>query len=1242
MSSASLYKRACTYFLQWAGSPHLFLLFLLFLLFPLLCYAQPARTKIFRTEGNWLERTPLQGTEVYDILQDSRGFMWFATLKGVVKFDGASFTLFEHNPSDVTSIGAGGPLRLLEDKQGRIWVGVPSGISVFNPDLETFTNYDKIPHDGGKHDFMSIWTMVLGPDGVVWIGTNSGLCSFNPADQKFTCYPEFNYYISDLVFENDSLLWIATQRPQLIKFNTRDRTFSEVRFIDEKDNPITDPIGKILLTRQKVWWIHTYPGRMYSGGSMDQREPETYRLQVQKELDGLIFTKIKASRNGDIWFMGREGFFTFDQETRHLYTVRFEGHNLPTDGKYFNVLEDDRSLFWAGFQNGAVKWDPRQTSPFTLHEKFNVRKKVLPPGVSTIHFGELDHQRILISRLDGLYIFDRNNKEITPASVFFPELSGLDTLPNNNYLFKDSRSGIWITFSWGRIFRFDLSTKKIEKIDRINAQVSAIVESKDQTFWIGTPGGLIHYDLQKGILKKYWHDPKDANSLSDDNILSLVLEHEALLWIGTRGGGLNCLNINTEQFKRFQFDPSDTKSLSHNVVADLHIDKKGALWVATIGGGLCKLDKKRQGFERFLKTQGLNSLNISAIEEDSLNQIWVGTDEGIMKLDRNSGLFQEYDIHQSAPFYVNWQASIIDPEGYLYFGSGRSFIRFKPEDIQRDTVAPELVFTELYLKNELVRPRQPGSLLKKSISYINSITLPNDQNFIGIKFAALNFILPEKNQYAYRMVGLSDEWQFLGNKHEMTFAGLKPGNYTLQVKGSNHEGTWNEKCTSLNITILPPWYRTRWAYALWGALVLGSIFWLYRFQLNRKLAKAEALRLQELDQAKTRLYTNITHEFRTPLTVILGMEEQLRKKNGDWLEEGLRLIRRNGEQLLRLVNQLLDLSRVEAGHLPLRMVQGDIVAYLRYLAESFHSYAESKDIRLHVLSTVEVLSMDHDPEKMQHIISNLLSNAIKFTPAGGDIYLQIGIEKGEIPGSEGVCVIRIKDTGIGIPIEQLPHIFDRFYQVDDSYTRSREGAGVGLALVRELVRLMQGSIDVKSEPGKGTEFHIRLPITHTAAPETEMARRDTPAAVLSTLVLPEENADKQVLSEPGDRNTVLLVEDNPDVISYLATVLDQHYQVETAQDGQEGIEKALELIPDIIVSDVMMPRKDGFELCETLKADERTSHIPIILLTAKTDQPSKIEGLAYGADAYLAKPFNQEELLVRLEKLIELRHRLQA
>ena len=418
---------------------------------------------------------------------------------------------------------------------------------------------------------------------------------------------------------------------------------------------------------------------------------------------------------------------------------------------------------------------------------------------------------------------------------------------------------------------------------------------------------------------------------------------------------------------------------------------------------------------------------------------------------------------------------------------------------------------------------------------------------------------------------------------------------------------------------------------IYGLLAIGSFYAFYRFQLNRQLTEEKAKRLQELDDFKTKMYTNITHEFRTPLTVIQGMAGQLEGNHKVKMA-----IQRNSFNLLNLVNQMLDLSKLESGNLSVNMIQGDVINYLSYLTESFQSFAKSNNIRLHFLPKKAAFQMDYDPGKLKIITANLLSNAIKFNKKDGDVYIEISVIENQFLNEQKKLFIKIKDTGIGISKEQLSHIFERFYQADATSTRQGEGTGIGLAFTKELVKLLKGIIEVESTSEKGTTFSVKLPVTNIAPFSTQKTKISKPD------FQPEpKNVFIDLLTQEEELPIVLIVEDNADVRDYLASCLDSIYQLAFAVDGKKGIDKALQIIPDVIISDVMMPQKDGYELCEILKKDVRTSHIPIILLTAKADINSKLFGLHKGADAYLSKPFNKEELFVRLEQLIMLRKQLQ-
>ena len=577
----------------------------------------------------------------------------------------------------------------------------------------------------------------------------------------------------------------------------------------------------------------------------------------------------------------------------------------------------------------------------------------------------------------------------------------------------------------------------------------------------------------------------------------------------------------------------------------------------------------------------------------------------------------------------------------MYFFKNSRLIRFHPDSIpQNDFVAP-IVLTDFYLNQQKVKPNNEHRLLTKNIHYQKTLRLNHTQTDFGFSFVSPNFYKSDKIQYFYKLEGYHEDWVAIGNKLAVHLTNIPTGKYDFKVKAKTAAGFWTKEAKSIQLTILPPWWETSGAYLLYLITFFSIIWAIWLYELNRLENKNNAQRLTALNRLRTRLYTNITHEFRTPLTVIQGMAAQMK---GDPLAK--KLIQRNTKNLLHLVNQLLDMSKLEAGKMQAKPIRQDIVFFLSYLTESFQSYAKTKEISLVFYSEEDELVMNYDPEKMQHIIANLLSNAIKFTRKGGKIFLQVSKNPNLLVDDQApVLQIRVKDNGIGIAAKELPHIFDRFYQVDDSDTRKSSGTGIGLALTKELVEVLEGQINVTSKIGKGTQFTLVIPSLEME----DAPSKDLPSQAIIEPYLVEKTLDidlpkSEIVSTPTTstpRPLLLLIEDNADVVIYIKTCLEHLYQIEVAYDGETGIEKALELVPDIIISDVMMPKKNGFEVTQTLKRTLQTSHIPIILLTAKTTFEDKIAGLERGADAYLEKPFQQKELEVRLAQLLALRKQLQ-
>ena len=639
-------------------------------------------------------------------------------------------------------------------------------------------------------------------------------------------------------------------------------------------------------------------------------------------------------------------------------------------------------------------------------------------------------------------------------------------------------------------------------------------------------------------------------------------------------------------------------------------------------------------FKHYRQRDGMPNDVVYGILEDSQGRLWLSTNWGLSCFDPMAEIFFNYDISDGLQDYeFNTAACYKNPRtGEMLFGGVNGFNVFHPDSIEQDTFLPPSVISSL------TRFKEGKAQVNHFLSDKKTMEFSYGEKILTFEFAALSFRKTSKIRYKYQLKGFSDEWYDMGTKREVTFTNLSPGDYIFKVLSTNSDGLWNSKPTALNITILPPWYRTWVAYIIYATLFIWAVYAYYSFQKRRwqlqtqlQLEQAEAARLKELSIAKNRLYTNITHEFRTPLSIIGGMASQIKENPKKWLQEGMDMIMRNTDQLLQLVNQMLDLRKLESGVMQTNMVQGDVIIYLKYLVESFHSLAEAKNINLSFHSDMEQLFMDYDPDKLQQIVANLLSNALKFTKEGGKVSLGVMIQH---PDSKEL-LLKFTDSGIGIAKEKLTYIFDRFYQIDNSDSRKAEGTGIGLALTKELVKLMGGEITVESAVGKGSEFTIALPINNLAP----LVKQQPISPIIDAVPVFEET--KVTFAKKNNLPLVLIIEDNADVVQYLKACLATDYQMAVATNGRKGVEMAIESIPDLIISDVMMPEMDGFEVCQNLKVDERTSHVPIILLTAKADVESKLKGLERGADAYLAKPFHKKELLVRVKKLLELRQKLQ-
>ena len=779
--------------------------------------------------------------------------------------------------------------------------------------------------------------------------------------------------------------------------------------------------------------------------------------------------------------------------------------------------------------------------------------------------------------------------------------------------------------------------------------IKDIVLDQNNSLWGATFGhGIFRLTLTRqgeSEILRFRNEINTKNSLINDFAQCIEVDKENNIWVGTQGG-LTKLRINNENFSKpiitnyFQLEDSKNPLL-HNSVYDILIDNSDRIWLGTRNG--LNLFRGNNEFISWTDKNHLLNNIIYSIQNDKRDGLWLGTNDGIVNFNTKNNIVKRYGVDdgiQSKEFDIH--AKFRDLKGNIYLGGIAGLTYFNPRDLDSTDHVKPLYFSQLRIKEQIVKPQDAiKGLLSQTISNTKSLAFKHDQFPFYLRFSSIDYRLNKDVEYAYKLLPSDTEWNPVKDT-EIQFLNLPSGKYKLQINGFSRGKEWSQPPLEMEMEIQSPWWARWWTYVIYLAIAIAFADRFYRFQLSKRLAVAESKRLKEVNRERNALYTNITHEFRTPLTVINGMTDSIKsdienKQFAD-VEKSLEMIQRNSNGLLHLVNEMLDLAKLESGNMKLQLIQTNVLPFFKYLSESFHSLAQKKQIQLTVYSEVDQLIMDFDSKKLSAIISNVLSNAIKFTPPEGKIIVHLNRI---IKNKNEFFRLKIKDNGPGIPEGEIENIFNRFYQADNSSLRKEEGTGIGLALSKEFVELMGGNIRVESDARKGCTFIIEIPITNKAVQVKENMVELEDKIISSSF----EPAPVLQIKTSTNLPLVLIIEDNEDVAYYLQKCLIGKYITLHAKNGIAGIEMAYNKIPDIIISDVMMPGKDGFQVCSTLKSDELTDHIPIILLTAKAAIKDRLIGLSYGADAYLAKPFIKAELFTRLDQLIlsrtKMRHKFE-
>lgn len=1216
----------------------------------------------------------LSQSNITSVLQDDKGFLWFGTFNGLNKFDGYDFEVFNYVHNDPQSISHNYISALFQGQSGNLWVGTSDGLNSYDYESNSFTSYKHQPDNPNSLADNQIEAILEDSRGRLWVGTRSnGLDLFDPQTGNFRhhLHNEADSHslssnrIVELFEDGRGNIWIAHQGGSIDILSADEETSRQFSVHREK---ISDfPITAIVETADAHVWIATQGDGLYRmkfvAESLRKIAHYSHSASRSSSISSDIVLSLMLENNNKLW-IGTEddGINILDISLNEFSFVRNDPLNQSSlnHNSVWQIYQDRAGNIWIGTYAYGINLLSGNKS-FIYHYSSNGGSKQSLSHNMVNAFWENDDGNMWIATDGGgLNFFDRRKNTFTH---FNSQNTNIDTDVIVS-LFEDSRGRLWVGTWTNGLYLFNRERRRftrytMERHGLGSNRILHILEDKDGGLWLSTfYGGVTYFNPDEGTVSVY----NSENSGLSDNYTRVVYQDlQGDLWIGT-DSGLDFFDASRNHFVNYKHEISDTNSISKGFVHSIFQTADATIWLGTTGG-LNKFDPEKNHFIHYNKAKGLPDNEVKCIIEDNNGNFWLSTNKGISCFDRVNGIFKNYDVSdglQGNEF--NARSGWKTKSGEIVFGGNNGFDIFQPAALRNNDVVPPVLLTGFKVFNKTVAIGADDGLLAKHINETDKITLSYWQTVFSINFVALNYVSPEKNQYAYMLEGFDSDWNYVAEERSASYTNLDAGDYVFRVKASNNDGIWNEAGRAIAITIEPPFWQTWWAYLLMATLIITAAAFIINHFVGRqqlrnalKIEHLELEKMYELDRMKTRFFSNISHEFHSPLTLILGPLEKLisfQEKNSK-LQDSLRLIQRSAKRLQRMTNQLQHFQKMENGDLQLRLGRGNIILFIKDIVHSFRDYAIDRKIDYQLTVLEERYTAWFDADKLDKIIYNLLSNAFKFTPDGGRIDVSIAIVDGRQNGTDNkredapgqYVEITVRDSGVGIPESNINHIFERHYRASHNTGEDYEGSGIGLAFVSELVDLYQGKITVESSEGKGTKFTVHIPVDEHFLEERQLVGEfssiegDSPDAV-DFAEAEHSNGEPSTESPESDMPVVLIVEDDAEIRHFIKDSFQFKYRIFSAKNGKEGIRRATKLVPDLVISDVKMPEVSGIQLCNQLKEDEKTSHIPIILLTAYTSHEIKIEGLSKGADAYLPKPFSIDELDIQITNLLKTRRQL--
>lgn len=1191
----------------------------------------------------------LPQNHVLSILQDHKGFIWLGTRNGLCLYDGYRIRTYVHNPDDSTSLDHDGIKKVFEDSRKRLWIATEQGLCLYNRQLDNFKRYGDSPSMPNQ-----LYTLFELPGGKVVASTNHGIYYYNEKKDCFLILQgkngkpfAINSTFNDFTTDDNGIVWAATSQG-IICMNPEKIT--RINCLPDSGN------GELLKMVNASAICKDNQGRIWAGSvasGLFVYDPADRSVRNFDKTNGLTSNYIRCLNcddNGNIW-AGTEcgiNIITPDVRTIKHLTQDISGTSNLNDNAIYSIYRDNADNMWVGTYFGGVNIHFKGFENFSTYSYGFSDKHLSGKAVRQI-IADTDKSLWIATEDGGLNHFDRTTGKIEHYKS--PKDRIGISYSNVHSLLKDRKGNLWIGMFSGGLNRYNPQTGQmkyysIKEGNLTSNMVFCLLEDHHGTIWAGTMGGLLRYNpgADKFI-------PIADATAGRSFVYCLHEDSEGVVWVGMRRKGL----IKMDPVSGL-CAPVRTGDYLQNFITSLYEDEQKNIWIGTNDGGIIRYDRQKDVFKNYTTAQGLPSNNVTAITQDEQGDIWLSTNAGLCCFDTANGVKTNYTTNDGLPInQFNYASAFRADDGQLFFGSINGMIAFYPQLLKDYKGNLHVEITDFKIHGEEVGISLEDSPLRENITETSRISLSHNQaSSFSFGYTGLNYSHASSIVYAIRMTGIDTNWQVVGHQRQILFSSLPAGKYNLCIKASYDGIHWDEgSVRCIDIVIHPPFWQSWIAYIIYICIVIALCYFTFRvirarirFKMILKTEHAAKLQSEELNQQKINFFTNVSHDLKTPLTLILSPLKKIigEQELSPEIKDKLSAVLRNAQRMQYLIDELMTFSKIEMKRLKITVRQGDVLSFMEEICHIFRIVANEGGINFvtKIENGESPKEVWFSPLKLERIMYNLLSNAFKFTPAGGTIVLSARLQE----RADGMTMLHftVEDTGIGIPEEYLQKIFENYYQVDQH--DDKHGSGIGLALTKSLVSIHKGNIKVESKPGQGTTFRIELNVSGEAFSDDEksIVKLDKENItsynypLLTTSEMLQEKLQEPAVHKDNSKYHILIVEDNREMNDFIAEIFSEEYTVIRAYNGQEGLEEALRMMPDIVISDVMMPVMDGFEMTRSLKSNLATSHIPIILLTAKTGEENMVDGFNQGADVYIEKPFSSQSLELQVKNILNTKY----